>query len=168
MLCYTVNSLGVPCFLHARMMCVQWRTLVNDAFPLIICTWQLYSLPAPGLDPGENKACVSATAQFVPWAKMATVPDFQTGIISSTTNQEAVEHAATHMAEEKANQKHITMKCHFVYILEVCSAMQQYTILYYTALVYWLSHDIPWSCSPVYTVFVMWMLLPWISTTVLG
>ena len=67
---------------------------------------------------------------------MATVPDFQTGIISSTTNQEAVEHAATHMAEEKANQKHITMKCHFVYILEVCSAMQQYTILYYTALVY--------------------------------
>ena len=40
------------------------------------------------------------------------------------------------MAEEKANQKHITMKCHFVYILEVCSAIQQYTILYYTALVY--------------------------------
>ena len=76
MLCYTVNSLGVPCFLHASMMCVQWSTLVNYAFPLIICTCQVYSLPAPGLDPGENKACVSATAQFVPWAKMATVPEF--------------------------------------------------------------------------------------------
>ena len=152
----------------ATMMYVQRSTLANYAVPLIICTWQLYSLPAPGLDPGENKACVSATAQFVPWAKKATVPDFQTGMMSSTTNQEAVEHAATHMAEEKANQKHIMMKCHFVYILEVCSAMQQYTILYYTALVHWLCHDILWSCSPVYTVFVMWMLLPWISTTVLG
>ena len=137
MFCYTVTSLGVHCFLHASMMYVQWSTLVNYAFPLIICTWQLYSLPAPGLDPGENKACVSATAQFVPWAKMATVPDFQTGMMSSTTNQEAVEHAATHMAEEKASQKHIMMTCHFVYILEVCSAMQQYTVLYYTALVYW-------------------------------
>ena len=67
---------------------------------------------------------------------MATVPDFQTRMMPSITKQEAVEHAATHMAEEKASQKHIMMKCHFVYILEVCSAMQQYTTLYYTALVY--------------------------------
>ena len=57
-------------------------------------------------------------------------------MMSGTTNQVAVEHAATHMAEEKASQKHIMMKCHFAYILEVCSAMQQYNILYYTAVVY--------------------------------
>ena len=58
--------LGVPCFLHATMMYVQWSTVVKHAFPLIICARQLYSLPATGLDPDEKKACVAVTAQFVP------------------------------------------------------------------------------------------------------
>ena len=134
MLCYTVNSLRVPCFLHASMMYVQWSTLVNYAFPLIICTWQLYSLPAPGLDPGENKAYVSATAQFVPWAKMATVPDFQTGMMSDTIIQEAVEHAATHKAEEKAKQTthhdDVSLRLHLGDVLS--HATVYYTVLHCT------------------------------------
>ena len=72
---------------------------------------------------------------------MATVPDFQTGMISDTIIQEAVDHAATHKAEEKAKQTthhdDVSLRLHLGDVLS-------HATVYYTVLHCTCSLTVPW------------------------
>ena len=77
---------------------------------------------------------------------MATVPDFQTGMMSDTIIQEAVEHAATHKAEEKAKQTthhdDVSLRLHLGDVLS-------HATVYYTALHCTGALTAPWSTFEV-------------------
>ena len=72
---------------------------------------------------------------------MATVPDFQTGMMSDTIIQEAVEHAATHKAEEKAKQTthhdDVSLRLHLGDVLS-------HATVYYTVLHCTCALTVPW------------------------
>ena len=55
------------CLVKTSRTCV-WDTLFSS-----VKSWNCTPLRGRRIEPGSKKACVTATAQLVPWAKMATV-----------------------------------------------------------------------------------------------